>query len=107
MVHAGSQALVILDRVLGPDPETWRNPRGHKIFLGQARQEAGTGMRTQPGLEGAHLSFYANMEMISPPGGIGLRRGAESEQSVWFKNPHESHIKIKEHQTHKPILPGK
>lgn len=50
--------------------------------LGQARQEAGTGMSPQPGLEEAHFSFYASMGMISLPGGICLRRGAEAEQSV-------------------------
>lgn len=57
-------------------------------------------MSPQPGLEEVHFSFYAKIEMIGPPGGICPRSVAEAQQSVLFENPRESHMKIKEQETH-------
>lgn len=51
-----------------------------EFTLGQAQQQAGTGMRPQPGIEEEHVSFYAKMEMSSLPAGLGSV--VESKKSV-------------------------
>lgn len=66
-----------------------------EIFLGDrreftqgcTRQEAGTGMSPQLGVEEVCFSFYAKTDMISPPGGLPQECGGVYRECLTQESP--------------------